>query len=130
MEPNTFVEFKCWDCGTQFDLSTAGLNDNERHAFTLILTSHPSKAFNDERVYAAHIWLSLRRSEVKKYERETSKKLDENKPYPLPTKKIWRPSESEKTKSDRDALKQRAFQFLENRRKYYKQLANGPDTFP
>lgn len=110
-------------------------NDNERYAFTLILISHPSKAFSDERVYAAHIWFSVRGSEVKKYEREINKKLDDNRSrssYPSRSNQNQRSFEPkvEKTKRERNELKQRAFQFLEKRREYYKGMANGPEVFP
>src|SRR5215217_3400600 len=79
-KPNPLVEFKCWDCGTPFSLSMDDESDYKQYAVTLIYNSHPSKFFNDERLYAAYIWIGLSNSEVKKYGRETKKSSEKKEP--------------------------------------------------
>lgn len=51
-------------------MSLRGLNQYQREVTDLIYNSHPTKQFIDERIYAAHIWSSLYRSEIEAYEKE------------------------------------------------------------
>jgi hypothetical protein len=50
---------ECWHCGTQFQVSLAGLDEYDREVRTIIYNSDPSKKFTDERVHAAFIYCRL-----------------------------------------------------------------------
>jgi hypothetical protein len=123
---NSVLQTKCWYCGTRFDVPLEGLNDHQREAVSLIYNSHPSKQFVDERVHAAHIWLGLSDSEVKKYEEggsKTTRTLGTHLHRPLTLK-------GEKVRRKQEELKQRAFQFRQRQTERFKRLANGPESFP
>ena len=95
------------------------MNEHQREVADLIYNSHPTKQFIDERVYAAHFWSLLYRSEIKAYKAQAGTE-------PEPSR-IWR---NEKAKQDYERLQEQAISFWQTRQSRFKKLAQGPDSFP
>lgn len=121
VEPPDVLQTKCWFCGTKFVIPLRGLNQYQREVADLIYNSPPTKQFIDERIYAANMWSLLYRSEVKAYEKE--KQTDT---YQKPSR-VWR---DEKAKRDHERLQEQAFKFWSDQHERFRQLANGPESFP
>jgi hypothetical protein len=98
-----------------------GLSQYQREVADLIHNSHPTRQFIDERIYAAHIWSLLCRSEVKAYEKEKQRETYEKPPT------LWR---DDKSKREHERLEQQAVEFGLAQHERFKRLANGPESFP
>jgi DNA-directed RNA polymerase subunit RPC12/RpoP len=68
------LDWKCWYCGFRYCFSLIGLDQHKREVRCIVLKSHPSKSFTDERVHAAFIWFRLDREigELARQERKLS----------------------------------------------------------
>jgi hypothetical protein len=124
---NNALNASCWYCGRGFSVPLVGLNGHQREAVSLIYNSHPSKQFTDERVHAAFLWFPVSGSEIKKYE---AAKREQS------TLKNMRPTRRSNTASQEmrrrkyEELKQRALEFHRAQIDRFKNLAQGPKSFP
>jgi hypothetical protein len=112
---------KCWHCGTQFQVSLAGLNEFDREARTIIYNSDPSKKFTDERVHAAFIYCGL--AKQKRHPSHTGNSTS------VKTAAFLTVAE-EKRIREREEVKKRAVEFRLKQDQRIKLFAKGPKFFP
>jgi hypothetical protein len=112
---------KCWYCGTQFNLSLAGLDEHEREVRSIIFNSHPSKRFNDERVHAVFVYAALRRSQERNKSHSSAQRV---KNVSLLT------AAQQKRMREREEIEKAGSEFLRIQTVRMKRIAKGPNTFP
>lgn len=107
------IKAKCWFCGTSYNVPTEGRSDKLVEAQQLVILSHPTKLFNDERVHAAKLWIDYALA------------------FPLipyyQGREIPRARELSKKAQ---ARKEAAEAFHNSRMEAFRQKANGPAAFP
>jgi hypothetical protein len=119
--PGDILYTECWHCGTQFQVSLAGLEECDREVRTIIYNSEPSKKFTDERVHAAFIYCRL--TKQKRHPSHLGNSTSVKTAAFLTTAENMRIREHEE-------VKKRAVEFRLKQDRRIKLLANGPKFFP
>jgi hypothetical protein len=119
--PSDILYTECWHCGTQFQVSLAGLDEFDREAKTIVYTSEPSKRFTDERVHAAFFYCGL--AKQKRRSSHTGNSTSVKTPASVTVAE-------EKRIREREEVKKRAIEFSRKQDQRIKLVANGPKFFP
>lgn len=133
-----FLLVKCWTCGSRYFISLEGKSERQREIKKFIYTSHPTKAYNDERVHAAILWWVLSASQVKKYRLDKQRRradAESRKHGVSPAQRDYRSprdmtATQRKAEREKEALSKQAIEFHRKERERWKRLARGPESFP
>lgn len=118
--PADMLTGKCCYCGARFRVSVAGLDKYDRMITAIIINSHPSERFTDERVHAAFT-----------YKRLKLKERGSSLPKAKPMRSLANLTAAEQRKvQERDQLKARALEFRRQQVERIAKIAKGPTSFP